>query len=165
MNLLAIGGETVEIEYQYHFGIPRTMVWKYIKNEKVLKNSLPSCKSFAETSAGVYMGEIQINMGPIQDLFKLEIRLDEEQVPSLLRLKLKGNGSLGQMNGTAILKFTEVQGGTQLTCKAKGELSGALGLAGKRLLDSGPTKGLEPFFQQLEKEIKQKIYEIKRRSK
>jgi len=155
----------VEIEYQYRFGLPRSMVWKYIKKEKVLKKSLPGCKSFSETSPGVYTGEIEINMGPIQDFFQLEIHLAEEKSPTLLRLKINGNGSLGQMNGTALLLFKENQGVTDLTCKAKGEVSGALGLAGKRLLDSGATKGVENFFLQLEKEIKRKLYEVKKRNR
>jgi uncharacterized protein len=161
----AIGGETVEIEYQYRFGLPRPIVWKYIKNEKVLKNSLPGCKSISETSPGVYVGEMEINMGPIQDHFKLQIQLAEENPPAVLRLKLNGNGNLGQMKGTALLMLKENQGVTQLTCKAKGELSGALGLAGKRLLDSGVTKGVENFFLQLEKEIKRKLFEIKKRNR
>ncbi|WP_180960162.1 SRPBCC domain-containing protein [Neobacillus cucumis] len=84
----------MEIEYQYHFGLPRTVVWKYIKNDKVLRNALPGCKSFAQISTGVYLAEIQMNMGPIQDLFKLEIQLDGEKEPSSFRLKMKGNGNL-----------------------------------------------------------------------
>jgi carbon monoxide dehydrogenase subunit G len=165
VSICCIGGETVEIEYQYRFGIPRAMVWKDIKNEQVLKKALSGCKSFAEISTGLYLGEIQMNVGPIQDLFKVEIKVVEELAPSLLRLKLKGKGNLGQMNGEALLMFTEVHGVTQLALKAKGELSGALGLAGNRLLDGGATKGIDNFFQQLEKEIKRKIYERKRRNK
>ncbi|WP_180960161.1 hypothetical protein [Neobacillus cucumis] len=57
----------------------------------------------------------------------------------------------------------ENQGGTQLNCKAKGQVSGAIGLAGKRVLDSGAEKGLENFFTQLEKEIKRRIYQLKKR--
>ncbi|MEH7417455.1 SRPBCC domain-containing protein [Neobacillus drentensis] len=165
MNLLAIGGETVEIEYQYRFGLPRTIVWKYIKNENLLKNSLQGCKSFIETSTGVYKGEIDIHLGPLHDLFNFDVQLDEEKAPVTLRLKIKGHGSLGELNGNAILLFKDYQSGTQILCKAKGEVSGALGLTGKRLLDSGATKGLENFFSNLEKEMKRTLYELKKRNR
>jgi carbon monoxide dehydrogenase subunit G len=155
----------VEIEYEYRFGLPRNLVWKYIKNEKILKNALPECRSFAELSHGVYKAEVEIHMGPIQDVFTMDIRLDEEKAPSLSRLLIIGNGNMGQLNGTATLMLKENQGSTLLTCKANGQLTGALGLAGKRMIDSSAGKGLENFFQNVEKEIKRRIYELKRRNR
>jgi len=155
----------VEIEYQYHFSLPRSVVWKYIKNEKVLHHTLPGCRSISMVSNGVYKAEMEIHIGPIQDLFTLEIRLDENQAPRLLRLHINGNGKMGQMNGYCLLMLKENQGSTMLTCKANGQVTGALGLAGKRILDSGASKGLENFFQNLEKEIKRRIYELKRRNR
>ncbi|MCM3727003.1 SRPBCC domain-containing protein [Neobacillus cucumis] len=155
----------MEIEYQYHFSLPRSVVWKYIKNERVLKNALPGCRSFSMVSNNIYKAEMDIHIGPIQDLFTLEIRLDEDQAPSLIELHIKGNGNMGQLNGQALLMLKENQGTTMLSCKANGQVTGALGLAGKRILDSSANKGLENFFQILEKEIKRRIYELKRRNR
>jgi len=155
----------VEIEYQYHFSLPRNLVLKYIKNEKVLHNALPGCRSFSMVSNGIYKAEIETHIGPIQDLFTLEIRLNEDQAPSFLRLHIKGNGNMGQLNGYCLLMLKENQGSTMLSCKANGQVTGALGLAGKRILDSGANKGLDNFFQNLEKEIKRRIYELKRRNR
>ena len=155
----------MEIGYEYRFGLPRTFVLKYIKKEKVLKDALPKCKSISEKAAGYYLAELEINLGPIQDIVMLEIQLDEEKAPNFLHLKITGHGNMGQINGSAILLLEENQGGTKLTCKAKGQLTGALGLTGKRLLENGASKGLESFFQNLEKQIKRRIYELKKRSK
>ena len=157
----------MEIEYQYRFGLPKTIVIKYIQNEEVLRNSLPGCKSFTKTSSGIYTGEMEINLGPLQDLFTLEVEIVDDKTPSLIKLKINGNGHLGQIEGNAVLMFKENQnqGLTQLTCRAAGKASGALGLAGKKLLDSGAAKGLENFFQQLEKEMKRKVYQTKRRNR
>ncbi|WP_378540877.1 CoxG family protein [Neobacillus cucumis] len=164
-HLLDTGGETVEIEYEYRFGLPRNLVWKFIKNEKILQNALPGCRSFTELSKGVYKAEVEIHIGPMQDIFTMDIRLDEEKEPTILRLFINGNGSMGQLNGNAILKLKESQGSTLLTCKANGQITGALSLAGKRMLDSGVNKGLESFFKTIEKEIKRHIYELKRRNR
>lgn len=154
----------MKIEYDYTFGLPRNIVWKYIKDEKVLRNSLPGCKSFVESSSGVYQAEVEINLGPIQDLFILEVRLDEEKPPSFYRMNVKGRGNLGEIVGNADLFIKEeFQGTAKLTFRAEGAVTGALALAGQRVLEGGANKSLENFFQKVEKEIKRSFYYLKRR--
>lgn len=162
---MVIGGETLKIEYDYTFGLPRNIVWKYIKDEKVLKNSIPGCKSFIESSRGVYQAELEINMGPIQDLFTLEIRLEENKSASLYRLHVKGTGNIVEIVGRADLFIKDGQGTAKLNCKADAQVTGALALAGQRFLESGANKSMETFFQKVEKEMKRTIYYLKRRSK
>lgn len=154
----------MNITYDYRFGLPRNIVRKYIKNEKVLRNALPGCKSFVEVSKGVYHAEVDVKIGPIQDVFSLEIRLLENQ-QSTYQLHVKGKGNVGDIVGKADLVISDVQGGSKITCKADAEVTGAIALAGKRVLDSGANKGLDTFFQKLEKEIKRCIYEMRRNGK
>lgn len=151
----------MNITYEYRFGLPRNIVWKLIKDEKVLRNALPGCKSFAETSKGVYLAELDVNIGPLQDVMKLEIRL-HENMPSTYQLRVNGKGTVGEIVGKADLVITDDDGGSKITCKADAEVTGALALAGKRILDTGATKGLDSFFQNVEKQIKRSIYEMRR---
>lgn len=155
----------MKIEYEYTFGLPRNIVWKYIKDEKVLRNSIPGCKSFIETSKGVYQAELEIKMGPIQDLFILEIRLEEKKSASLYRLHVKGTGNIGEIAGKADLYIKDFEGTANLHCKAEAQVTGAIALAGQRFLDSGANKNMETFFQKVEKEIKRTLYYLKRRSR
>ncbi|MDF2791099.1 MAG: hypothetical protein K0S80_4201 [Neobacillus sp.] len=162
---MIIGGETLKIEYHYTFGLPRNIVWKYIKDEKVLRNSIPGCKSFIEKSKGVYQAELEINMGPIQDLFALEIRIEEKKSADLYRLHVKGAGNFGEIAGKADLIIKDVQGTADLHCRAEAQVTGALALAGQRFLENGANKSMEIFFQKVEKEIKRTIYYLKRKSR
>ncbi len=154
----SIGGEAVKIVYDYTFALPRNVVWKYIKDENVLRSSLPGCKSFIETSKDVYQAQLAVNMGPIQDLFSLEIRLNEMKSSSLIQLQAKGTGNIGEIVGIADLFIKDLQGTTKLNCQAEAQVTGALALAGQRVLEGGANKGLESFFQIVEKEIKRKLY-------
>jgi uncharacterized protein len=152
----------LKTQYEYTFGLPRRIVWKFIKDPKVLGSSITGCKSFMETSTGVYQGEFEINIGPIKDNFLLEIRKKQEKSPSFYRLYVKGKGNLGQIDAQAELNFHEVQGGTKLSIVADAEVTGALSVAAKRMLEGGANKGLERFFQNLEREIKVALYKLKR---
>ncbi|MBV7504452.1 carbon monoxide dehydrogenase subunit G [Bacillus sp. sid0103] len=155
----------MKMEYDYTFGLPRNIVWKYLKDEKVLRNSIPGCKSFRETSKGLYHAELDIKIGPIQDLFTLEIRLDENKSASSYRLQVRGTGKIGEIAGKADLYFKDQQGATKLICKAEAEVTGALALAGQRVLEGGANKNLEMFFQKVEKEIKRSLYYLKKKGR
>jgi uncharacterized protein len=155
----------LKIEYDYTFGLPRNIVWKYIKDEKVLRNAIPGCKSIIETSKGVYQAELEINMGPIQDIFNLEIRLEEKKSASLYRLNVKGTGNIGEVQGKVDLFIKDFEGTAKLYCKAEAQVTGALALAGQRFLESGANKSMETFFEKVENEMKRTIYYLKRRSR
>jgi uncharacterized protein len=162
---VVIGGETLKIEYDYTFGLPRNIVWKYIKDEKVLRNAIPGCKSFIETSKGVYQAELEINMGPIQDIFTLGIRLEEKKSASMYRLYVKGTSNIGEVQGKVDLFIKDFEGTAKLHCNADAQVNGALALAGQRFLESGANKSMETFFEKVEKEMKRTIYYLKRRSR
>lgn len=155
----------MNVQYEYFFTLPRNIVWKYIKDEKVLINAIPGCKTFEEISKGVYGSEVQINIGPIKDSFNFKVLLDEEKAPDFFCLKLKGEGNMGEISGDADLWLTETQGTTKLICKVETQMTGTLVLAGQQILNSGINKGLDIFFQKLEKEIKRNIYKLRRRSR
>jgi uncharacterized protein len=152
----------LKIEYQHTFGLPRKIVWKYIKDEKVLGNAIPSCRSFVESPTGLYQAEIDINIGPLKDVFTLEVKLDKEQASSYYHLLLQGKGNLGEISGDAHLFFNDQQGTTKLTIQAEVKVAGTLSGPAERVLNGGANKGIERFFLSLEKEIKKKLYLLRK---
>ncbi|MGG3466294.1 SRPBCC domain-containing protein [Neobacillus pocheonensis] len=152
----------MKIKYDHSFQLPRSVVWKYIKDETVLRNSLPGCRIFEEKSYGNYLAEIDIHLGPIKDVFKLDIRTVEENSSSSYRLFVRGKGNLGEINGSGVLQIKEGQEGTHLSFVSDAEVTGALAMVSKRVLDGSADKSFQSFFQTIEKEIKRKIYLLKR---
>jgi hypothetical protein len=161
---LLIGGKHLKIEYEYTFGLPRGIVWRDLKDENILRNSLPGCKSFVEKSNGAYQAELEIRIGPIEDFFIFEIRREKEKSPAYYRLLVKGKGNLGEIDTTVDIMIEESHGVSKLTFSTDAQVSGALSLAGERILAAGAKKGLESFFQKMEKEIKRRLYQLKRGS-
>lgn len=148
----------MKIEYHHTFGLPRKVVWKYIKDENILGNAIPNCRTFVQKTSGLYQAEIDINIGPLKDVFTLEVKLEKEQVSSYYHLLLKGKGNLGEISGNAHLFFNDQQGSTQLTIQAEVKVTGTLSGAAERAINGGANKGIEKFFLSVEKEIKKNLY-------
>ncbi|WHY03071.1 SRPBCC domain-containing protein [Neobacillus sp. DY30] len=148
----------MKIEYQHTFGLPNKVVWKYIKDERVLGNAIPNCRTFVQTTTGFYEAEFDINIGPLKDNFTLDVSLEKEKAPVYYHLHLKGKGNLGEVSGKAILLFNDNQGSTQLNIQAEVNITGALSGAAERVISGGANKGIEKFFQSIEKEIKKSLY-------
>lgn len=155
----------MKIEYQHSFGLPRKVVWKYIKDEKVLGSAIPSCRTFVQRTKGLYQAEIDVNIGPLKDVFTLEVRLEKEQAPSYFQLLLKGRGNLGEISGNAEIFFNDEQGSTQLNIQAEVKVSGTLSGAAERVISGGANKGIEKFFLSVEKEIKKNLYLLRKGQK
>jgi uncharacterized protein len=129
-----------------------------MKSEKVLKNSIKGCRTFVEESKGRYQGEFDISLGPIQDVFSLEIRQLQEKMPTYYRLRIKGKGNLGEIQGEADLFLKEDQSTTKLAIHAEIQLTGTLAMAEKQIVDGELNRLIESFFQRLEREMKRGIY-------
>lgn len=165
LKRLLIGGRSVKIEYHYHFDLPRNIMWKWLKDENVLRNSITGCKLFEEKSNGVYRGEIDLEFGNIKDVFILEIRRLQEKTPSYYQLLIIGKGKLGEIQGKVDLFLDETQGTTKLSINADVQVSGALAIASDRVINGEANGAIEKFLQRLEKEIKKGIYYSRKKSR
>src|SRR5579875_2457471 len=157
-----MGGESLKIDYAYTFGLPRSIVWKYLMMEEILRKSLPGCKIFIVRKEGVYEAEVEINAGPFHDVIKLEIIRKQEKPPAFFQLHLKGKGQAGKMNCHTDVFLKTMQNSTKIICKTDTEISGAIAMIGQRVLESTANKGLDSFFQTVEKEIRKSLYQLKR---
>ncbi|MBS4210938.1 CoxG family protein [Neobacillus rhizophilus] len=153
----------MKIEYNHAIGLPRNLVWKWLKDETVLKNSIPNCKLFVETSSGIYRGEIDIRIGPINDVYAIDIRRIEEKNPSFYRLKINGTSKLGKIQAQSDLFLRDWQGACKLTIKADVVITGTMEVTPDRLLNGAAIKVIENLFQNLEKEIKKAVYQSRKK--
>nr|WP_263327407.1 SRPBCC domain-containing protein [Neobacillus sp. Marseille-Q6967] len=148
----------MKMEYQQTFGLPRKMVWKYLKDEIVLKNAIPNCRSFTESTTGLYQGDLDIQIGPLKEVFKVEVRIIRAITPSFYHLLVKGKGKLGEIKGSADIIINEMQGASKVTMKADVEVSGILAGPAQRVLNGANNTGIESFLQRVEQEMKRRIY-------
>jgi uncharacterized protein len=154
----------LKFQYTHLMGLPRKVAWKWIRSDKVIRNSITGCKSFYEIASGVYHGEIEFHVGPIRDTFTLEIRRIQEKMPSFLLVEVKGRGKLGEAQGEAEVLLNDMEGATKLTVHADFELTGTLSLVGDRLASGEANKVIENFLKRLEREMKKEIYQARKKN-
>jgi carbon monoxide dehydrogenase subunit G len=152
----------MQLKYNHTFGLPRNIVWKYLKDAAILKSVIPNCKEFAETSEGTYKGKIDVHVGPLKDVLDLEVRRLKEISPSYYRLGVKVKGNLGTINGMVEIFLKDLHSSTELSLSAEATGTGAIGLAGEKTLENSAKKNMEKIFQGIEKEIKLTLYNRKR---
>lgn len=154
----------MRFQFTHYIGLPRKVVWKWIKSDKVMRNSITGCRSFYEKASGVYHGEIEVKFGPFSDVFTLKIRRVQEKMPSFLLLEVKGRGKLGEVEGKAEVLLNDVEGSTKLTVNADVGLTGTLALAADRVVNGEANKVIENFLNRLEREIKKGIYQARKKN-
>ncbi|WP_103106273.1 CoxG family protein [Brevibacillus reuszeri] len=145
----------MKLEHTYTFDIPRDVVWKLIQNEEVLKKSIPGCKSFAQTDAGIYQAEMGVSVGPVKGVFTGQVQQVDQREPSSYRLLVRGKGLPGEIDAVADMQLDEVGQGTQLTCSTEVQVTGVLASVGQRVMGGVAKMVLGQFFKSVDKEMKQ----------
>ena len=148
----------MKFDYAYTFGLPQKLVWRWIKDANVLGKSITGCKSFTEIKPGVYHGIIDMGIGAISENYHLEVQRIQEKKPSFYRLHVNGSGNIGNIVARVDLYLREIPGACNLNIHAEARVDGALAVAGEHVINGFAAKGIERFFQRLEKEIKRSIH-------
>lgn len=113
------------------------MVWNAVMDPEVIAAVMPGCKALEAVGENAFQGAMTIKVGPVQGQFKGEVELSELVPPSSYRLKLKGKGAPGFVDGDGTLQLAEAEdGGTVLTYAIDAKVGGRIASVGQRLLDS-----------------------------
>jgi uncharacterized protein len=155
----------LKVEYHYSFNLPRKLVWKWIKDVKVIRNSIASCKSFDETEKGIFQGLFDIQFGLIQDVFSLEIRRIQEKKPSFYHFHYKGKSKLGEIQGEINLFLVEKERACDVNLKATAQLTSSLPIAEQYMTDGALNPYIEKFFKRLDKEMRKAILDSRRKNR
>jgi uncharacterized protein len=143
--------------------LSRQVVWKWIKSADVIQHSIKGCQSFVETKSGMYQGKINVQWGPIKDEFSIVVKRVKENKPESYLIKVKGKGNLGEVEGEINLSLEDIGNSTKMIFSADVQFRGPILLAAERITNSDANRLVEPFLQQLEKEIKRAIYLARKR--
>jgi carbon monoxide dehydrogenase subunit G len=80
-------------------------------------------------------------------------RLWEKEPPESFTLQVEGKGGPGWMKGTARIRISPKDEGSELQCESEGHVGGLIAQVGSRLVEAVAKKMLDEFFRNLSRQL------------
>ena len=126
----------MKIEGEHTFDAPRDVVWQTVQDPDVLANVLPGCEDFHEVGENQFEGLLKIKVGPVQGKFKGNVELSDLVEPESYKLRVRGKGPPGFVDGKGELRLEDAGAQTVLHYSVDAKVGGRIASVGQRLLDS-----------------------------
>ncbi len=139
----------VELSGTYVVPAPRDAVYAALQNADVLRRCIEGCDELTETEPGVYNAQLRLGLGAIRGRYTGRARVRDVHPPESFTLAVDGKGPGGHVRGEARLTLSDVGGNTSISCKATGDVAGAIAAVGSRLIHAAAVRLMERFFSML----------------
>jgi carbon monoxide dehydrogenase subunit G len=137
----------MEVKGEYLIASPRERVWTALIDPETLKTCIPGCESLEQLSDTEFEARIMATIGPVRAKFDTSLKLEDVQAPISYTLIGSGKGgSAGFGRGSAEVRLSERDDGTQLNYMAEFRVGGKLAQVGSRLVLGATKKMADDFF-------------------
>ena len=126
----------MDISGEYIFDAPQDLVWAALQDPEVLSNAMPGGEGFAEVGDNEFEGNLKIKVGPVQGVFKGNIKLVDVVPPDSYRMEVDGKGAPGFVKATGGLKLTPQGDKTHMAYEGSAQVGGRIASVGQRLMDT-----------------------------
>ena len=126
----------MKLSGEHRFQIPREQVWDALLDADVLSRCLPGFERLAKVGDNDFEGALNIRVGPVQGKFQGRLSLTDLDPPAGYKLKMKGQGPAGFVNGQGVLHLDDHGTETLLRYEMDAQVGGKIAGVGQRLLDS-----------------------------
>jgi len=129
----------VKIEGSERVALAPDVVWQALNTPRVLQASTPGLVRLDETAPDHFEATLEIKLPAVTGRFEGTLDIVEREAPARMKVKLKGKGAPGFVDGGAELFLAAAEGGTQVRYSADVQVGGQVARLGQRML-SGVTK-------------------------
>src|SRR5262245_21199428 len=106
-------------------------VWNALFDPKVLAAVMRGCEKL-ELVDGSYVGELNINVGPVNGKFTGKVDLKDIDEPKSYTMVVDGRGGPGFVKATARVKLEPEGEGTRIRYEADAQVGGKIASGGQR---------------------------------
>ncbi len=140
---------------EYTFEAPRDVVWEALLDPEVLAATLPGCDKL-ELVDGVYEGQMNIKIGPVQGKFMGKVKLEDLDAPNGYTMNVDGKGAPGFVKANANVELHEEENGTKMVYDSDAKVGGRIASVGQRLLDASAKAIIKQSLEGLNETMKQR---------
>jgi uncharacterized protein len=133
---------------------PRERVWEALADPAVLSRALPGCRELEPVGADAYRVRVAGSVASVAGEYAGVVRVVERSRPGTVAFRGTGAGASGAVEGVVRLVLHADEGGSTLVeYDAEGEVDGALGAVGSRLLAAFGRRVAERFLAEVDDAI------------
>jgi len=130
-----------------HIPAPPEKVWHGLNDPDTLKAAIPGCKSIEKVSDTELKASAAVAFGPVKATFGGKVTLSDLDPPRGYRISGEGTGgAAGFDNGSAVVRLTPKDGGTDLSYEVEASVGGKIAQIGQRFIDQAAKKLADDFF-------------------
>lgn len=126
----------MEVAGEYTFDAPQNLVWEALHDPNVLGSVMPGGQGFDVVGEYEYAGVLKIKVGPVQGVFKAEIKLLDVVAPESYTIDIDGKGGPGFVKATGNMKLEDWGEQTHMEYAGEANVGGRIASVGQRLIDS-----------------------------
>ena len=129
--------------------IPATpqIVWQALNDPEILRAALPGCQTFVRIAENEFRAAASVAIGPVRSSYSGALTLFDIDPPNSYRVTGSAiGGSDGSAAGSAHIKLTANNQGTDVNYEIEAVVGGHLALIGQRFIDQAAKKMTEDFF-------------------
>ena len=123
----------MKIEDHFTVTAPQETVWAAITDPDVIGPCVPGCKGIEVVSPELFKVEVGLSVGPVKAAFALEVEVVEQDPPSEVRTKTRGQeGSMAStVKADSLLRLESLSGTeTKVIYESEVAIAGRLGKFG-----------------------------------
>lgn len=129
-------------------------VFDSILDPATLQAIIPGCHALELTGENTYRADVTVGVGMIRARFDARVELSELDPPHTLRLSGAGSSGMGNANGAAQIRLSEVEGGhTRLDYDYEVTIGGKIASVGGRMLSSASKMIIGQIFSRLSQQV------------
>ncbi len=137
----------------------REAVWKALNDPEVLKACIPGATDLTGSPEEGFEALVTQKVGPVKANFKGGVTLENVVPMESYTLVGEGKGgAAGFAKGSADVKLSDVDGGTELDYAVDAKVGGKLAQLGSRIIDGFAKKMADNFFENFKMEVEGENY-------
>ncbi len=145
----------MELNGEYRFSAPRSVVWKMLMDPQALKAAIPGCQALDEVGPDSYDMTVKIGISAIRGTYSGNVTMSDPQPESTYQLVAQGSGRPGSVVGRATITLSEDGDETQLRYEADVKATGPIARLGSRLIGGAAKMMAGRFFKAMDEHIRE----------
>lgn len=138
----------MKISGTYTLSLPPDQAYQRMQDPEVLASCMPGCESLEKIGEDEYRMKMKMALASVSGAFEGKVRITD-RTPESFRLMVDGSGKLGFMKGEGLLKFTGVEGSTEVSYEGDVQVGGTIAAVGQRMIDGTAKLLIKRFFEKL----------------